>query len=96
MLYVLETFPSIDDEAVVALAILEDRLLVTLDRGIGERVVQTPTGVPGVLMLTLGRADLKDFIGVVLQALSGGEAPLRGNLTILRDGEPRSRLLPTA
>lgn len=91
-----EVCSGVDDGAVLACAFSEKRLVVTLDRGIGERAARGEAAV-GVVVVGSGNAgqtlpEIAQSVARRLEAI--GEIGLVGKLTILETDRTRQRNLP--
>jgi predicted nuclease of predicted toxin-antitoxin system len=91
---VAESARGASDQDIVALASIEQRIVITEDRDFGEMVVRRRLSLRGVVLLELDRlsnaAEADRVADVVLMHL----AKLSGNLTVIEPG--RTRLRPLA
>ena len=92
VLYIAEAAAGLSDAEVIALALRENRLLLTEDKDFGDLVFRRERTVPGVVLM---RADLK----IPCEALRLEAAIVRygdglfGRYTVIEEGRVRSRRL---
>jgi predicted nuclease of predicted toxin-antitoxin system len=93
VLYVAEVDPSAADDAVVARAMQERRLLLTEDKDFGELVFRWRQAVPGIVLLRIvsERREQK-WLRLTAAIERYGEAML-GRYTVVEEGRLRSRPL---
>ena len=96
VLHMLEASPGVPDTAVVALAISEDRVVISEDYDFGELAIRHRLPLPGLVLLAFGRQPNTVRIERTLQVISGFGDQLRGRLTIIEPQSHRTRPLPTS
>lgn len=81
------------DDAVLAFAVAEDRVLVTSDvRRFGNLIATPPAATPGLIVLRMGPATAAVLCDRVRSFLLNRDpAAIRGALTILEPGQTRRR-----
>ena len=84
--------PSSSDEQVIERSVAEDRVLITFDKGFGEKVVRLHLNVPGLILLRrTGRVNPVKTIERIASMLESG-TDWRGQLsTVTSDGRVRMR-----
>jgi hypothetical protein len=88
---VAEISPSLPDEAVLELAVAENRLLITEDKDFGEWVFAHQHAMTGVLLIRYP-ASMRASMTAAIIDLIGGHAPdLDGSFTVLEPGRARMR-----
>jgi len=92
--YVAETDQRSSDEMIAALAIEEDRIVLTADYDFGELAVRHRTPMPGVVILAPTRQPIEQRVRHLVQVVSNLGEGLRGSLTIVEDERLRFRPLP--
>jgi len=86
-----EDLQGATDQTVIARATHDGRLLLTLDRGLGDVRTYTPGSHAGVIVLRLASQDL-ETIDSALQDLAGRDLEaFSGALVVYRSGELRVR-----
>jgi predicted nuclease of predicted toxin-antitoxin system len=93
VLYVAESAAGLSDSDVIALALRENRLLLTEDKDFGELVFRRKTRVPGVVLM---RTDFENSLRKTLRltaAFSRYGEELFGRYTVVEEGRVRSRRL---
>ncbi len=86
--------PGASDAQVLALASIEDRVLITEDRDFGELVVRQQLSVRGIVLLELDRLSKLAEAELVGKIVTGYSDRLAGNLVIIEPGRVRVRPLP--
>lgn len=94
VLAVSDKHPGIRDREVAALAIREDRIVITEDKDFGEIAVRGGGPIPGIILLRDVGPDLADVTAALRVILSDPDARLRGGLAVIRRGRIRLRQLP--
>ena len=84
--------PSSSDEQVIERSLTEDRVLITFDKGFGEKVVRLHQNIPGLILLRrTGRVDPVKTIERIASMLESG-TDWRGQLSnVTSDGRVRVR-----
>jgi len=83
-----------DDEAILARAALESRILVTLDRDFGRLAFEQDLAtLPGVVYLRLRSPRPQACAEALLPLLRDSAVVLRGRFTAIREGHLRQRPL---
>ncbi len=91
VLYVTELAPGISDEAVLAFAADDERLLLTADKGFGELVFRLGRVAHGVLLLRVARLSGAAKADLVANALSEHRAEMRGAFAVVTPALVRVR-----
>lgn len=86
--------PSLSDPEVLALALHDDRVLVTEDRDFGELVVRLGSGHAGVIFLRLGDASVARKLERLQEAVELVAADEVPPFLVVRPGVIRSSLTP--
>jgi predicted nuclease of predicted toxin-antitoxin system len=95
VLYVIENFPSLEDEAVLRRARDEERLLLTFDRDYGELIFKRRLPAPpGVLFLRFDPGTPLEPAEVLLKLLSLPDVEWTGRFTVLTREQIRQHRLP--
>ncbi len=81
------------DDAVIAAAWREDRILITEDRDFGEMVIRQQMSVPGLVLLELDRLSNVAEAERVTEIVSANAERLPGNLMVIEPGRVRVRPL---
>ena len=87
-----EDLAGASDSEIIAAALAEERILITLDKGIANMVRHPPATHRGVVLLrpgSLGRRTVLEFFGDHLQALL--DLHLKDRITVVTDRGIRSR-----
>jgi len=90
---VAATNPGASDNDVLALASVEERILITEDRDFGELVVRQRLGVHGVILLELDRLSNEAEADLVGGVVSANASKLAGSLVVIEPGRVRLRPL---
>ncbi|HTK38921.1 MAG TPA: DUF5615 family PIN-like protein [Pyrinomonadaceae bacterium] len=86
VIWVAESFPSIKDEIVLALAKLENRIIITFDADYGELIFGRKIGVPfGVIYLRLNTNDPAEPARLILRYLSISQNIFDGQFCVLSE-----------
>ncbi len=86
---VYDELPGADDLAVIDLARREDRILVTNDKGFGEKVFREGRLHSGVLLLRLGDERPQSKIAALERVLRAFGGKLAGRFAVVTDGSVR-------
>lgn len=78
----------------MALAIREDRIVVTGDKDFGEIAVRASVPIPGIILLRDVGPDLADVTAAPRADLNDPDARFHGGLAVIRRGRIRLRQLP--
>lgn len=90
---VRETMPGASDEEVLRVAHDESRILITNDKGFGDRIYRMREPCVGVLLLRFGAEDASTRARRLASALPRIEGQLIGHFTVLTRMRVRSRPL---
>lgn len=94
ILSVIEETPGLDDADVVGLARQLDRVLITFDSDIGERIFRHGDAPPpGVIYLRFIQSDPEETARVIIGILNSGTS-LDGQFITYRNGRIRRQPLP--
>jgi predicted nuclease of predicted toxin-antitoxin system len=91
--YAAETHQRATDDALTALAITEDRLVITGDYDFGELAVRRSQFIQGVVLLASNEAAITDQVMRLVSLVSSSGDALRGVLTIVESRRVRIRPL---
>lgn len=83
--------PKMDDADILAWAVLEQRLVVTMDKDFGELVYHSGQAHAGVLLLRLESAPRSEKIRVVEEIVTIHGDQLPGNFSVYQNGRLRIR-----
>lgn len=72
------------DEDILAIAANEQRLVVTMDKGFGERVNRYQAANAGVLLLRLDDANSEEKVAVIAEIFSEHGEKLFGNFSVYK------------
>jgi predicted nuclease of predicted toxin-antitoxin system len=86
--------PSIDDAEVLAFALDKNSLLITEDKGFGEKVYRDSHASSGVLLLRLHNLSREERVAVATEAIRTHGNQLLGRFSVLTNRKLRSRALP--
>lgn len=87
------TIAGVPDDAVLAAAGREERILITEDRDFGEMVVRQRLGVRGLILLELDRLSNAAEATLVTAVVTTHSDKLVGNLLVIEPGRVRVRPL---
>jgi len=93
--YVAELAPGVTDEAVLELANVQNRVLLTADKDFGELVFRLGRLPRGVVLLRLAGMGLESRAEVVLHATTDHCDQMDGAFTVISPGQLRIRLRGT-
>ena len=96
VLYVAESAAGLNDTDVIALALREERLLLTDDKDFGDLVFRREHTVPGVVLMRADFANAKQRILRLQAAIERYDEGLFGRYTVIEEGRFRSRRLWSA
>jgi predicted nuclease of predicted toxin-antitoxin system len=91
---VAEEMPQAEDEEILARAVAEDRILVTNDKGFGEKVFRERHPHRGVILLRLADERPANRVRVMRALLEGWGHLLSGNFTVVTERRVRIRRQP--
>lgn len=91
--HIQETHRGAADEAVIALAAAEKRILITEDKDFGELVFRQGVSVPGLVLLRLTTADPRRKADRLLSVIAAHAARLIGQHVVVLDTNVRIRPL---
>ena len=95
VVYVIEDFPSLEDEVVLQRAHDEQRVLLTFDRDYGELIFKRRLPVPlGVIFLRFDPATPLEPAERLLELLALPDMEWVGRFTVLTRDQIRQRRLP--
>ena len=93
VLAVRDLDPSMSDDAILELAVTQQRLVITMDKDFGELVVRLGRLHAGVLLLRVDDARSAEKVAVVRRIFTFHRAVLPGNYCIYQRGRLRVRPL---
>jgi len=91
VLYVAEAVAGLSDAEVIALALSEQRLLLTEDKDFGDLVFRRERSVPGIVLMRVAIASLRAVR--LAAAIAQYRDELFGRYTVIEEGRFRSRRL---
>jgi len=91
VVYVAELAPGLSDDAVLASAVAEERLLLTADKDFGELVFRLGRAAHGVLLLRLAGLSQAAKAETVALALRGHGEEMRSAFAVVTPGLVRVR-----
>jgi predicted nuclease of predicted toxin-antitoxin system len=91
VLAVRDLDPRMPDLNILALAVREQRLVVTMDKDFGELVYRSRQPHAGVLLLRLEEARSDEKVAVVNEILRKYEKQVSGNFSVYQGGRLRIR-----
>ena len=92
--WMAETAPGAPDEAVLAVALAETRVLLTFDKDFGELVFVHGIACPGVILIRVALADEIDRVAFVSSVWSTVLSRLPGSFLTISVAGVRARPLP--
>jgi predicted nuclease of predicted toxin-antitoxin system len=93
VLYIKEIAPGSDDATVLAMAVREQRILLTEDKDFGELVVRLKMPAYGIVMLRLSPSDTQVKIARLRDLLQNHPDRLAGTFTVIDETRTRFRAL---
>lgn len=96
VVHVQETQPGITDDAVVAAAAADKRILITEDKDFGELVFRQGAVLPGLILLRLTAVEPQRKAERLLAAISAHPERLNGHHLVVLDASVRWRPLLAA
>lgn len=93
VLYVAESAAGLSDSDVVALALREERLLLTEDKDFGDLVFRRERSIPGVVLVRIGSETAMLKTARLMSAIERYGEALFGRYTVIEAGRFRSRHL---
>ncbi len=94
VLWISEENPAIDDREVLAFALEENSLLITEDKGFGEKVYRDSHASAGVLLLRLHNMNRHERVAITSQTVRDHSQELFGKFSVLTNRKLRTRALP--
>ena len=92
---IVEDSIGVDDTEVMALAVLENRIILTFDRDYGELIYRRRLPAPAGIVHFRFLPSAPEEAGHRLLALFGDDTvPLEGNYTVIDQNQIRQRRLP--
>ena len=91
MVAVRDLNPRMTDATILALAVQEERFLITMDKDFGEMVFRFRQSHAGVLLLRLADAPSDEKVLVVQQIFTSHLDALPGNFCVYQKGRLRIR-----
>lgn len=89
--FVRDRDPTMPDADILAWAVAEGRLVVTMDKDFGELVYRSGQTHAGVLLLRMEAARLAEKVRVVTDIFTAHEADLPGHFSVYQAGRLRIR-----
>lgn len=91
VLWVGESEPGVDDEAILALARKEERLIITADKDFGELIYRKKLAASGVVLIRLSGLPPAAKASVVSLAFANHGEEMRCAFTVVSPGAARIR-----
>lgn len=91
VLAVRDIDPDMPDDDILALAVQEQRLVITMDKGFGELVYHSGQPHAGVLLLRLEDARSDEKVGVVKEIFAYHAVNLPKHFSVYQNGRLRIR-----
>lgn len=91
---VAERSPGADDDAVLAAALREDRVLVTFDKDFGEMAFREGKAASCGIILFRPRLQSPSYVTQFVLAVLGQAVTWEGNLSVAQEGKLRVVALP--
>jgi predicted nuclease of predicted toxin-antitoxin system len=91
VLAVRELDPDMPDHDILALAVKEQRLVITMDKGFGELVYHSGEPHSGVLLLRLEDARSDEKVAVVKEIFNQYASALPNHFSVYQNGRLRIR-----
>lgn len=88
---IAEISPSLPDEDVLALAVAENRLLITEDKDFGEWVFAHQHAMTGVLLIRYPASMRSVMVAAVIDLMGQHATEIDGSFTVLEPGRARIR-----
>jgi len=88
---IAEISPSLPDEAVLELAVAENRMLITEDKDFGEWVFAHQHAMTGVLLIRYPASMRSSMVAAVIDLIKEHTTELDGSFTVLEPGRARIR-----
>jgi len=89
--FVRDRDPTMPDAEILAWAVAENRLAVTMDKDFGELVFRSGQPHAGVLLLRLEAARLAERVRVITDIFTNHDAELPGHFSVYQAGRLRIR-----
>ncbi|MBI2143641.1 DUF5615 family PIN-like protein [Candidatus Woesearchaeota archaeon] len=86
-----DIMPAASDEAVLARAESEGRILISDDKDFGELIVRRRKPAPGFILLRTASTDPEERFGILTKTMR--ELDVEGKLVVVKDGRIRIRKL---
>jgi predicted nuclease of predicted toxin-antitoxin system len=81
--------PRMDDDEILAIAAREQRLVINMDKGFGERVLRHKAANAGVLLLRMDDANSQEKAAVIAKIFGEHGQELFGNFSVYKKGRLR-------
>ena len=94
VIFVSESMPQADDQAILKRAMADKRILITNDKDFGELVFRIRQTHSGVVLLRLRDDHPSNRVGIVKILLEKYTERLMGNFSVATEKEIRIRTLP--
>jgi predicted nuclease of predicted toxin-antitoxin system len=91
---VAQMSPRATDEAVIALAVLEDRILLTEDKDFGQLVYASGRPSTSVILIRYPGKAREDLFRTIDEVARLDDAELRGSFIVVQPGRIRVRRVP--
>jgi predicted nuclease of predicted toxin-antitoxin system len=93
VLYVKEVAPGSDDDAVLQMALAQQRILLTEDKDFGELVVRFKLPAYGIVLLRIDPSDSAAKLARLRDVLAHDASRLPGSFVVIDESKARFRAL---
>jgi predicted nuclease of predicted toxin-antitoxin system len=90
---VREVCPAASDPVVLELAGRERRVLVTEDKRIGRLIVRAPVEPPGIVLVRMGRSDIRSMVERLVAAVDREGERLHALYVVVAEKRTRARAI---
>jgi len=92
--WIVETYPGVDDDVVLARAQRESRVLITFDKDFGELVFRLGKNASNGVLLLRPRLSSPGFFAAFVTTVMSQPITWAGHFTVAREGVVRTVPLP--
>ncbi len=86
--------PALPDSDILNIALEENRLIITMDKDLGELVFSSGKNHSGILLLRMEDAGWKEKIKVLSEIFDNHGEELTGNFSVYQNGKLRIKTKP--
>lgn len=83
--------PSMADETILNIAVMEKRMVITMDKDFGEMIYHSGLAHVGVLLLRLDEAPGEEKAQIIAQIMHGFEDKMLNRFCVYKNGRLRIR-----